>query len=242
MQWHLKLLKLAGSFGRVRVYFLYLFILNIFYLFIFFHHNDYQNFFIVDLGTILHRWKRNWFVLYLDGTLRFFENPDSHTAEEAHSIHGHCIRILTGDQVVDVTPPDGGYSRSCLLRIEFRESTLTLCAESKDDMKYVSFCFDSCCKTMIFLIQVCMLMIFQSYLNYFCCRAWQVALEQARVAQVGSRPRSAPPPYSCNGAPPAYAPPPYDYYQNDQAGYYPGHQTMYAGQQLPAGYCTLPCC
>ena len=63
-------------------------------------------------------------------------------------------------------------------------------------------------------------------LLYF--RAWQLALEQARIP---ARSASAPPPYSYN------APPPYPgYYQNYQDGqsvvYYPG-QTVYTA---PGGY------
>lgn len=49
-------------------------------------------------GSILRRWKKNWVVLYQDGSLKYFESPDSHTAEDAERMTS-CQQILTGTSV-----------------------------------------------------------------------------------------------------------------------------------------------
>ena len=39
----------------------------------------------------------------MDGTLRYFDNPDCHTAEEAYQVTGYCIRVIAGEQVPCLT-------------------------------------------------------------------------------------------------------------------------------------------
>lgn len=48
---------------------------------------------------MLRRWKKNWFVLYRDGVLRYFESPESPRAEEVFVIRSVCKCIKTGDEV-----------------------------------------------------------------------------------------------------------------------------------------------
>lgn len=51
------------------------------------------------LGSVLRRWKRNWFVLYTDGLLKYFESPDNYVAKEAELIPTKLLHIKTGKQV-----------------------------------------------------------------------------------------------------------------------------------------------
>jgi len=50
-------------------------------------------------GSVLRRWKRNWFVLYTDGILKYFDSPDSHVAEEAFLIPTRLLTIKTANLV-----------------------------------------------------------------------------------------------------------------------------------------------
>ena len=50
-------------------------------------------------GSVLRRWKKNWFVLYTDGMLKYFESPDSHVAEEAIVIPAKLLTLKTAHQV-----------------------------------------------------------------------------------------------------------------------------------------------
>jgi len=88
-------------------------------------------------STVLHRWKKNWFVLYRDGLLRYFESPESPRAEEVFVLRSACARVKTGAEVQPVQPPDGVSSaKACMLELEMRDGAhLVLCAESMDDMK-----------------------------------------------------------------------------------------------------------
>eukprot|EP00914_Ancora_sagittata_P034423 GHVO01069532.1.p1 GENE.GHVO01069532.1~~GHVO01069532.1.p1 ORF type:complete len:201 (-),score=9.52 GHVO01069532.1:485-1087(-) len=84
-------------------------------------------------SSILRRWKKNWVVLYQDGSFKYFESPDSHTAEDAERMTS-CQLILTGTTVnIDSTPQ--GVGRTCLFSLKFTNSTWVFCAESPDDMR-----------------------------------------------------------------------------------------------------------
>ncbi|XP_025080109.1 pleckstrin homology domain-containing family B member 2-like [Pomacea canaliculata] len=88
-------------------------------------------------SSVLRRWKKNWFVLYRDGVLRYFESPESPRAEEVFVIRSVCKCIKTGDEISPVTPPDGiSSAKACMLELKMHDgSNLLLCAESYDDMK-----------------------------------------------------------------------------------------------------------
>ncbi|KAL3847441.1 hypothetical protein ACJMK2_018348 [Sinanodonta woodiana] len=105
-------------------------------------------------SSILKRWKHNWFVLYQNGDLAFFESQDSLQYEERFFISRDCVAIKTGVKC-NFNPPENG-SKESLLMVELRDNIeLRLCAETPDDM-----------------------------------RAWQIAIEEARVL----RPHTSPPP------------------------------------------------
>ncbi|XP_009581884.1 PREDICTED: pleckstrin homology domain-containing family B member 1-like, partial [Fulmarus glacialis] len=84
-------------------------------------------------GSILRRWKRNWFVLYLDGSLVYYHDETQRDMDGRIHIKYSCRDVRTGHECRDVQPPEGK-SRDCLLTIVLRDgSKTTLCAESKDD-------------------------------------------------------------------------------------------------------------
>uniref|UniRef100_A0A8C3SLB9 Pleckstrin homology domain containing B1 n=1 Tax=Chelydra serpentina TaxID=8475 RepID=A0A8C3SLB9_CHESE len=83
--------------------------------------------------SILRRWKRNWFVLWLDGGLVYYQDETQRDLEGRIHIKFNCRDIKTGRECRDVQPPEGK-SRDCLLIIVLRDgSKVTLCAESEDD-------------------------------------------------------------------------------------------------------------
>ncbi|NXV52292.1 PKHB1 protein, partial [Uria aalge] len=84
-------------------------------------------------SSILRRWKRNWFVLYLDGSLVYYHDETQRDMDGRIHIKYSCRDVRTGRECRDVQPPEGK-SRDCLLTIVLRDgSKTTLCAESEDD-------------------------------------------------------------------------------------------------------------
>lgn len=60
-------------------------------------------FLLIFTGSILKRWKKEWFVLYQNGDLRYFENPNSLEPEARIFVPGVCKYITTGSMVIDVS-------------------------------------------------------------------------------------------------------------------------------------------
>ncbi|NWQ96067.1 PKHB1 protein, partial [Burhinus bistriatus] len=84
-------------------------------------------------SSILRRWKRNWFVLYLDGSLVYYHDQTQRDMDGRIHVKYSCRDVRTGRECRDVQPPEGK-SRDCLLTIVLRDgSKTTLCAESEDD-------------------------------------------------------------------------------------------------------------
>ncbi|KAF1459686.1 Pleckstrin homology domain-containing family B member 1, partial [Spheniscus demersus] len=84
-------------------------------------------------SSILRRWKRNWFVLYLDGSLVYYHDETQRDMDGRIHIKYSCRDVRTSRECRDVQPPDGK-SRDCLLTVVLRDgSKTTLCAESEDD-------------------------------------------------------------------------------------------------------------
>ncbi|NXD73392.1 PKHB1 protein, partial [Eolophus roseicapillus] len=84
-------------------------------------------------SSILRRWKRNWFVLYLDGSLVYYHDETQRDMDGRIHIKYSCRDVRTGRECRDVQPPEGK-SRDCLLMVVLRDgSKTTLCAESEDD-------------------------------------------------------------------------------------------------------------
>ncbi|NXJ81045.1 PKHB1 protein, partial [Trogon melanurus] len=84
-------------------------------------------------SSILRRWKRNWFVLYLDGSLVYYHDETQRDMDGRIHIKYSCRDVRSGRECRDVQPPEGK-SRDSLLTIVLRDgSKTTLCAESEDD-------------------------------------------------------------------------------------------------------------
>ncbi|NXJ12185.1 PKHB1 protein, partial [Odontophorus gujanensis] len=84
-------------------------------------------------SSILRRWKRNWFVLYLDGSLVYYHDETQRDMDGRIHVKYSCRDVRTGRECRDIQPPEGK-SRECLLSIVLRDgSKTTLCAESEDD-------------------------------------------------------------------------------------------------------------
>ncbi|NXV83225.1 PKHB1 protein, partial [Atlantisia rogersi] len=84
-------------------------------------------------SSILRRWKRNWFVLYLDGSLVYYHDETQRDMDGRIHIKYSCRDVRIGRECRDVQPPEGK-NRDCLLTIVLRDgSKTTLCAESEDD-------------------------------------------------------------------------------------------------------------
>ncbi|NWT20396.1 PKHB1 protein, partial [Vireo altiloquus] len=83
--------------------------------------------------SILRRWKRNWFVLYLDGSLVYYHDETQRDMDGRIHIKYSCRDVRIGRECKDVQPPEGR-SRDCLLTVVLRDgSKTTLCAQSEDD-------------------------------------------------------------------------------------------------------------
>uniref|UniRef100_A0A3B3T1K0 Otolith matrix protein n=1 Tax=Paramormyrops kingsleyae TaxID=1676925 RepID=A0A3B3T1K0_9TELE len=85
-------------------------------------------------STILRRWKRNWFDLWSDGSLVFFEDLRRQDVEDKIHMALECIGICLGSQCRGFKPPDGKTQES-LLQIVSGDGAINICAESPDDAK-----------------------------------------------------------------------------------------------------------
>ncbi|XP_062355204.1 pleckstrin homology domain-containing family B member 2 isoform X3 [Cinclus cinclus] len=84
-------------------------------------------------STILRRWKKNWFDLWSDGRLIFYDDQNRRDLEDKIHMRIHCINLRVGNECRDFQPPEGK-QRDCLLQIVCRDGkTVNLCAESADD-------------------------------------------------------------------------------------------------------------
>ncbi|XP_006637744.1 pleckstrin homology domain-containing family B member 2 [Lepisosteus oculatus] len=84
-------------------------------------------------STILRRWKKNWFDLWSDGRLIFYDDQHRRDMEDKIHMRVDCINIRTGDMCRDFAPPEGK-GRDSLLQLVCREGrTINLCAEGADD-------------------------------------------------------------------------------------------------------------
>ncbi|KAM4659186.1 pleckstrin homology domain-containing family B member 2 isoform 3-T5 [Amazona ochrocephala] len=89
-------------------------------------------------STILRRWKKNWFDLWSDGRLIFYDDQNRHDIEDKIHMRIHCINLRVGNECRDFQPPEGK-QRDCLLQIVCRDGkTVNLCAESADDCLFMA--------------------------------------------------------------------------------------------------------
>uniref|UniRef100_A0A8C5ZER4 Pleckstrin homology domain containing B1 n=1 Tax=Marmota marmota marmota TaxID=9994 RepID=A0A8C5ZER4_MARMA len=84
-------------------------------------------------SSILRRWKRNWFALWLDGSLGYYHDETAQDEEDRVLIQFNVRDIKIGQECHDIQPPEGR-SGDGLLTVNLREgSRLHLCAETRDD-------------------------------------------------------------------------------------------------------------
>lgn len=64
------------------------------------------SFFLVPSGSILRRWKRNWFVLWLDGSLVYYQDETQRDMEGRVHIKFNCRGVKMGRECRgEPTPP-----------------------------------------------------------------------------------------------------------------------------------------
>ncbi|KAM4629415.1 pleckstrin homology domain-containing family B member 2 [Polymixia lowei] len=172
-------------------------------------------------STILRRWKKNWFDLWADGQLVFYDDQQRRDMEDDLHMRVDCINIRSSSACQDLNPPEGK-SRDALLQIVCRDGrVISLCADSADDaLAWTMALQDARINTVA---------------------SPQVGFAQEVIA-------SAPPPYSEFAAPPqVYAPGPYgDYvappphgtqivYSADGQPYAVAYPYQYQGAYPPPG-------
>ncbi|XP_016398136.1 pleckstrin homology domain-containing family B member 2 [Sinocyclocheilus rhinocerous] len=84
-------------------------------------------------STILRRWKRNWFDLWSDGRLVFYDDQQRRDMEDEIHMKVDCINIRNASACRELTPPEGK-SKDSLLQIVCRDGrVISICADSADD-------------------------------------------------------------------------------------------------------------
>lgn len=84
-------------------------------------------------STILRRWKRNWFDLWADGRLVFYNDQQRCDMEDELHMRVDCINIRSSAACQELNPPEGKM-RDAFLQIVCRDGrVVSLCAESADD-------------------------------------------------------------------------------------------------------------
>ncbi|KAK9518961.1 hypothetical protein VZT92_021726 [Zoarces viviparus] len=139
-------------------------------------------------STILRRWKKNWFDLWADGRLVFYNDQQWSDMEDDIHMRVDCINIRNAAACQDLNPAEGKM-REALFQIVCRDGrVISLCAESADDALAWTMALQDARMNAV------------------------VAAPQIGFAQEVQP--SAPPPYSDNAPPPqqVYAPGPYGEY------------------------------
>ncbi|KAM8875433.1 pleckstrin homology domain-containing family B member 2 isoform 3-T3 [Spinachia spinachia] len=84
-------------------------------------------------STILRRWKRNWFDLWADGRLVFFNDQQRCDMEDELHMRVDCINIRSSAACSELNAPEAKM-RDALFQIVCRDGrVVSLCAESADD-------------------------------------------------------------------------------------------------------------
>lgn len=84
-------------------------------------------------STVLHRWKRAWFILFRNGRLGFYEDQNSSSAEEMVDIPYEKAIVVGPEYCRDVEPPLGK-SNDLLFGVKTRGKVWHMCADDKDDL------------------------------------------------------------------------------------------------------------
>ncbi|XP_072897983.1 pleckstrin homology domain-containing family B member 1 isoform X1 [Hemitrygon akajei] len=84
-------------------------------------------------SSVLRRWKRNWFDLWLDGSLYYYQDENRNQLEDRIHLKINCLSVKVGYECTGRLPPEET-SRECMLMIHLKDgSKLTLSADSADD-------------------------------------------------------------------------------------------------------------
>uniref|UniRef100_A0A4W4GEZ5 PH domain-containing protein n=1 Tax=Electrophorus electricus TaxID=8005 RepID=A0A4W4GEZ5_ELEEL len=84
-------------------------------------------------STILRRWKKNWFELWSDGRLIFYDDQYRRNVEGEIHMKVDCINIRSATACRELTPPEGK-GRHSLFQIVCRcGRVISLCAQSAAD-------------------------------------------------------------------------------------------------------------
>ncbi|XP_020354657.1 pleckstrin homology domain-containing family B member 2-like [Oncorhynchus kisutch] len=85
-------------------------------------------------STILRRWKRNWFDLWSDGWLVFFDDQHRRDMEDGIHMRVDSINVRSATACQDLNPPEGR-SQNALLQIVCRDGrVISICGDSADDV------------------------------------------------------------------------------------------------------------
>ncbi|XP_077307343.1 pleckstrin homology domain-containing family B member 1 [Lithobates pipiens] len=84
-------------------------------------------------SSVLRRWKKHWFDLWMDGGLVYYPDDNRENIEERIPLRFTCLNVLSGQECGELQPPEGS-TQDSLVTVEFQDrSKLLLCAESEDD-------------------------------------------------------------------------------------------------------------
>uniref|UniRef100_A0A8C9XQH2 Pleckstrin homology domain containing, family B (evectins) member 2 n=1 Tax=Sander lucioperca TaxID=283035 RepID=A0A8C9XQH2_SANLU len=81
-------------------------------------------------STILHRWKRNWFDLWVDGWLVFYNNQQRRDMEDDIDMRDDCIDIRNFYACQELNPPEGKMRDAFLQIVCGRYTSDRLCTRS----------------------------------------------------------------------------------------------------------------
>ncbi|XP_075054627.1 pleckstrin homology domain-containing family B member 1 [Mixophyes fleayi] len=84
-------------------------------------------------SSVLRRWKKHWFDLWLDGGLVYYPDDSRQNMEKRILLKHNCVDVKSGRECGDILPPEASVQES-LLSVHMRDrSRLLLCAENEDD-------------------------------------------------------------------------------------------------------------
>ncbi|XP_053565846.1 pleckstrin homology domain-containing family B member 2 isoform X2 [Bombina bombina] len=84
-------------------------------------------------STILKRWKKNWFDLWPNGYLIYYDDQDRQEMEDKVYMPIECTDIRDGKDCKDLNLPEGKTKDCCLQIVCHEGKVINLIAESSDD-------------------------------------------------------------------------------------------------------------
>ncbi|XP_073404663.1 pleckstrin homology domain-containing family B member 1 [Dendrobates tinctorius] len=102
-------------------------------------------------SSVLRRWKKHWFDLWMDGALIYYSDQSRQSMEERILLKSNCVTVRSGQECGDIPPPEGSNQES-LLTIDMRDHCrLLLCAESEDDAVAWKFALQDARSQLVYL-------------------------------------------------------------------------------------------